>query len=193
MALMIFGLLLFLGVHSVRITSDGWRNARVQQFGLMPWKGIYSLVSLLGFAMLCWGFAQARVASAVLWTPPAGMRHLTALLVLIAFIMLAAAYVPGNQIRARLHHPMVLSVKVWAAAHLLANGRLVDIVLFGSFLLWAVLDFRSLRQRDLAAQTVYPAGKANATVLTVVIGVVAWVVFAFWLHALLIGVQPMQG
>jgi uncharacterized membrane protein len=100
------------------------------------------------------------------------------------------AYVPGNGIKARVHHPMVLGIKVWALAHLLANNTLADLLLFGSFLLWAVLDFRSSRQRDRAAGTVYPAGSTGRTVLVVVLGVGVWALFAFWLHAVLFGVRP---
>lgn len=123
--------------------------------------------------------------------PPRGMRHLAALLTLIAFVLLAATYVPRNAIKARLHHPMVLAVKVWALAHLLANGNLADVLLFGSFLLWAAFSFRAARQRDRAARTTYPAGTTAGTVTTVVVGLAAWAVFAFWAHGLLIGVRPI--
>jgi uncharacterized membrane protein len=126
----------------------------------------------------------------MLWNPPTAMRHIAALLMLLSFVLLAAAYVPGNQIKARLHHPMVLGVKLWALAHLLANGSLADTVLFGSFLLWAVVLFAASRRRDRREQTVYPAGTAGATAMTVAAGVVAWAVFAFWLHSMLIGVSP---
>jgi uncharacterized membrane protein len=119
------------------------------------------------------------------------VRHVAALLTLVAFVMLAAAYVPRNAIKARLKHPMVLGTKVWAFAHLIANNTLADLVLFGAFLVWAVLDFRSARQRDAAAGTVYAPGTAAMTAVTVVVGVVAWAVFAFWLHAAWIGIAPM--
>jgi uncharacterized membrane protein len=118
------------------------------------------------------------------------MRHIAALLTLFAFVLLAAAYVPRNGIKARLHHPMVLGVKVWALAHLLANQFLHDLLLFGGFLAWAVLSFRAARQRDRAAGTTYPPGTVVGTVATVVIGVVAWAVFAMWAHGLLFGVRP---
>ena len=127
----------------------------------------------------------------VLWVPPIGMRHAAALLTLIAFVLLAATYVPRNVIKARLHHPMVLGVKVWALAHLLSNGNLADVLLFGSFLLWAVLSFRAARQRDRAQGTVYATGSAAGAAATVVVGAVAWAGFAFWGHAWLIGVAPL--
>ena len=193
MSALILGLLMFLGMHSARILADGWRSQVVAQRGPGAWKGLYTVVSLVGFGLIVWGYGQARLAPQVLWASPAWTRHAACLLVLLAMVLLAAAYVPGNAIKARLHHPMVLSVKVWALAHLLANNTLADLLLFGSFLLWAVLDFRSVRQRDRLAGTRYPAGTLGATALTVALGVALWAVFAFWLHALLFGVRPFGG
>ena len=190
MALLILGLLLFLGVHSTRIVADGWRSATIARIGEMPWKGIYSLLSIAGFALLIWGFRAARAETLVLYTPPVWARHLAALLLVVSFILLVAAYVPRNGIKAKLHHPMVLGVKVWAFAHLLANGVAADVVLFGAFLAWAVFSYRAARRRDRANNTVYPPGTVAMTALTVVIGVVAWAVFAFMLHGPLIGVRP---
>jgi uncharacterized membrane protein len=189
-AVLILGLVLFLGVHSTRIFADGWRTDMVGKLGPMPWKGIYSVVSILGFVVLIWGFRMARADTLVLWSPPVWARHLTGLLMLVSFVLLAAAYVPRNSIKAKLHHPMVLGVKVWALAHLLANGVAADVLLFGAFLVWAVLSYRAARQRDRAANTVYPAGTAGATAVTVVVGLVAWAVFALLLHGPLIGVRP---
>ncbi len=191
MLFLILGLVLFLGVHSVRIVADGWRTQTLASMGEMPWKGLYSVVSAMGLALIIWGYGLARQQPVVLWVPPIGMRHAASLLTLIAFILLAAAYVPRNAIRARLHHPMVLGVKVWALAHLLSNGNLADVLLFGSFLLWAVLSFRTARQRDRAQNTVYAPGTAAGTGVAVVVGAVAWAGFAFWAHAWLIGVAPL--
>ena len=190
MTTLILGLVIFLGVHSVRIFADDWRSGVRARIGANAWKGGYSLLSLLGFALLVWGYGQARLDPVLLWTPMIGTRHFAALLMLPSFILLVAAYVPQNGIKARVHHPMVLAVKVWALAHLLANHTLADLLLFGSLLLWSVLDFRSSRQRDRAAGTVYPAGTQAGTVVTVAVGAVAWAVFAFWAHAWLFGVRP---
>ena len=190
MGMLLLGLVLFLGVHSVRIFADDWRTQVITRRGEGAWKGLYSLLSIAGFALLIWGYGLARQQPVVLWTPLVAMRHMASLLTLIAFILLVAAYVPRNGIKARLHHPMVIGVKVWAFAHLLCNGNLADVVLFGAFLVWAALDFRAARGRDRAAQTVYPAGSAMATVITVVVGSVAWLGFALWLHGMLIGVRP---
>ncbi len=190
MTYLILGLMIFLGAHSVRIFADEWRTRTRQRIGEGPWKGVYSLLSLAGFALMVWGFGVSREQPIVIWVPPTGMRHLASLLTLVAFIFLAAAYVPANQIKAKLHHPMVLGVKVWALAHLLSNGMLSHVILFGALLVWAVLDFRSSRQRDRAAGSVYAPGSAAATIITVVAGAVAWALFAFWLHGLLIGIRP---
>jgi uncharacterized membrane protein len=190
MGMLILGLLLFLGVHSTRIVADGWRTTMLARLGEGPWKGLYALLSLVGFALLVWGYGLARQQPVALWQPPAGMRHVAALLVLIAFVLLAATYVPRNAVKARLHHPMVLAVKVWALAHLLSNGNLADVLLFGSFLLWAVLSFRAARARDRATGASYAAGSAAGTAMTLLVGIAAWAVFAFWGHALLIGVRP---
>ncbi|RDE51334.1 MAG: protein NrnU [Candidatus Accumulibacter meliphilus] len=190
MTTLILGLVIFLGVHSVRIFADDWRSGVRARIGANAWKGGYSLLSLLGFALLVWGYGQARLDPVLLWSPMIGTRHFAALLMLPSFILLAAAYVPRNGIKARVHHPMVLAVKIWALAHLLANHTLADLILFGSLLLWSVLDFRSSRQRDRAAGTVYPAGTQSATVVTVAVGAVAWAVFAFWAHAWLFDVRP---
>ncbi len=191
MLLLLLGLLVFLGVHSVRIAADGWRTATIARVGELPWKAVYAVLSIIGFVLIVWGFSLARQQPVQLWMPPRGMRHLAALLTLIAFVLLAATYVPRNAIKARLHHPMVLSVKVWALAHLLANGNLAHVVLFGAFLVWAVLSFRAARARDRAAGTVYPAGTAAGTGITLVVGVAGWALFAFWAHGALIGIRPI--
>jgi len=190
MTTLVAGLILFLGVHSVRIFAEPWRVRTIARIGENPWKGVYSLISIAGFVLLVWGYGQARQQGVVLFEPPVFMRHITSLLMLVSFVLLAAAYVPGNHIKARLGHPMIIGVKVWAFAHLLANGRLSDVVLFGAFLAWAIADFIAARKRDRAAGTVYPPGDELRTVLTVVAGVVAWAVFVAGLHLWLIGVAP---
>lgn len=190
MVYLIAGLVLFLGVHSVRIVADGWRTQTLARVGEGFYKGVYSVLSLAGFALLIYGFGVARENPIMLWTPPMGMRHAASLLTLLAFILLAAAYVPRNGIKARVHHPMVLGVKSWALAHLMANGSLAHVLLFGGFLAWGVVDFISARRRDRAAGTQYPAGTASATAITVLVGVIAWAAFAFKLHGWLIGIRP---
>lgn len=190
MAYFLVGLVLFLGVHSTRIFADGWRAGVIARMGPMAWKGVYTVASLLGLALLVWGWALVRQQPVVLWQTPAGMRHAASLLTLLSFVLLAAAYVPGNQIRARFGHPMVLGVKTWALAHLLANNTLADLLLFGSFLLWSVLLFIASRRRDRREGVVRAPGRLGATLITVVVGMGAWAAFAFWLHGALIGVRP---
>jgi uncharacterized membrane protein len=188
MTLLILGLVLFLGVHSVRIVADDWRSMQVARRGEKTWKLGFTLLSVLGLGLIVWGYGLARQQPVLLWPAlPAGVRHLAALLTLAAFILLAAGQTPGNAIKARLQHPMVLGVKLWAFAHLLANNTLADLVLFGSFLAWAVLDYRAARRRGPVPVVPVTTGR---TVGAVVGGVVAWAVFAFWLHGPLIGVQP---
>jgi uncharacterized membrane protein len=190
MTVFLLGLILFLGVHSARIVAEGPRQAFIARHGEMTWKGIYSVASIVGFALLVWGYGQARQQPVALWATPVWMRHVAALLMLVSFVLLVAAYVPGNSIKGRLHHPMVLGVKTWALAHLLANRSLADVILFGAFLAWGVASFVAARRRDRANGTVYPPGTMGRSIVTVVIGVVAWAVFAFWAHGALIGVRP---
>jgi uncharacterized membrane protein len=201
MAWFILGLVLFLGSHSVRVFADNWRTKRLAQWGEKFYKGIYSVTSLAGFVLMVYGFSAIRWDSPMLWVPPTGMRHLAALLMLLALVLLVASQVPNNAIKAKLRHPMVLSVKVWALAHLLSNGKAADVVLFGAFLLWSVLNFRAARQRDrlvaaateTGAETAVPAPEvsAAATWRAIGIGVVVWAFLLSRGHTWLFGVSPL--
>jgi uncharacterized membrane protein len=190
MTILVIGLAIFLGAHSVRIFAEPWRQRQIARMGPGAWKGVFSLVSIAGFVLLVWGYGLARAVPVELWSPPAWTRHLSSLLNLAAFVLLAAAYVPRNRIRAAVGHPMVAGVKLWALAHLLSNGRLADVVLFGAFLAWAVLDYRAARARDRASGVRQAPGSFGGDLVAVVMGVVATAVFALWLHAPLIGVRP---
>jgi len=187
--MLILGLLIFLGIHCVGFAPE-WRQRRVDSMGLLPWKGLYSLIALAGFVLIILGFQRARLDPVVLYTSPAWLGHLNALFTLVAFILLAAAYAPGNRLRARIGHPMVVATKVWAFGHLLSIGLLHDVVLFGAFLVWAIVAFARLRRRDRAQGVTYAPGTLKGDIITVVVGVVAWALFAFWLHGALIGVRP---
>ena len=193
MLALVLGLLLFLGVHSTRLFAADWRAAQVSRLGLLPWKGIYAVVALLGLLLIIWGYGQARLSPTWLWVSPVWTRHLAALLTIPAFILLAAAYVPGTRIKARTGHPMLLGVKFWAIAHLIANGTLADLLLFGGFLAWAVALYVVSRRRDRQAGVSYPASGFSRDAIAVVVGLVAWVVFAMMLHGPLIGVRPFGG
>jgi uncharacterized membrane protein len=191
MALLILGLILFLGVHSVRMFAAHWRASSMQRIGAGAWKVVYSLLSIAGFVILVIGFRQARADTTVLYTTPSWMKHVTALLMMVAMILFVAAYIPRNWFKARFHHPQLLSVKTWAFAHLLSVGVLADVVLFGAFLAWAVVDFIVSRRRDRADNVVYAPGNAIGTTITIAVGLVAWSVFALLLHGPLIGVRPL--
>ena len=187
---LILGLVLFLGVHSVRIVADDWRSAQVARMGLNGWKGLYSLVSIGGLVLIAWGYGLTRTNPVDLWQPPMPMRHMASLLTLAGFVLIVAAYVPRSRIRALVGHPMLLGVALWALAHLLSNGRLADLVLFGAFLVWALVCFASARRRDRIAGTHRGSGALINDLTTIVVGVVAWFVFALYLHGPLIGVRP---
>ena len=195
MTLLILGLVLFLGTHSFSMARER-RAAFIGRIGEGPYKAISSLLSLAGIVLISIGYGQYRANGYIpVWDPPVWTRHLALLLVLIAFICFVAAYLPGH-IKARLKHPMLAGVKIWAFAHLIANGDLGSILLFGSLLMWAVLARISLKRRDVAAQhggTAAPAGWRN-DVLAVLIGSVVYLAFVFWLHPWLIGVPvlPMR-
>lgn len=193
MILLCIGLILFIGIHSVRIVSEDFRTQFIQKRGEGAWKGVYTVISLVGFGLLIYGYGLTRLEPTYIWNPPIVTRHIASLLMLFSFVLLAAAYVPNNAIKARLRHPMTMAVKIWAFSHLIANGRLGDILLFGTFLAWAVLTIISCKKRDrLAGITNDGASNTStmATVSTVAVGLVAYCVFAIWLHVRLIGVSP---
>ena len=190
MLILIAGLVLFLGAHSVRIFAEERRRRFIAERGENAWKGLYSIVSLIGLVLVVVGYRQAP--DVILWLPPTWLRHVALLLTAVAFVLVVAAYVPGNRIRAAVGHPMVLGVKVWAFAHLLANGTLASVVLFGAFLAWAVADYVAARRRDRRDGVERTAsGGLGPSVATVAVGLVAWVLFAGWLHRWLVGVSPI--
>ena len=190
MVILVSGLVIFFAVHSVRIFAEGWRAERIRQMGPGAWKGVYSVVSIAGFVLIVWGYGLARQDPVDLWSPPAWTYSATAILTLPAFILLVAAYVPGTRIKAAVGHPMLAGTKIWAFAHLLSNGRLADVLLFGLFMVWSVLAYRAARARDRAAGTTYPALGASRDVIAVIVGTVLWGVFAMYLHGPLIGTRP---
>jgi uncharacterized membrane protein len=187
MLYLILGLVIFLGVHSVEIVSPTFRSRAVARLGEGPYKGIYSLLSIVGFVLLIWGYGVARQNPILVYAPPIWMRHLTLLLMLPVFPLLLAAYLPGR-IKATVKHPMLAAVKMWAFAHLLANGMLADLLLFGGFLLWAVADRISLKRRAVVRPVPGPPPSKYNDLIAVVVGLALYVVFVFWLHAKWIGV-----
>ena len=191
---LIIGLVLFLGVHSVRIFAPEFRKTQIDVRGLNAWKGIYSVVSLIGFVILVWGYGIARQDPVVFWVAPLWMSHLVALLMIPVMILLVASQAPAGRIKAAVKHPQLLAVKIWAVAHLLVNGDLASVVLFGAFLAWAVVDRISEKKRLRAGITSNPvAGPVKWDIISVVGGLVLYVLFVAFLHKWLIGVSPMAG
>jgi uncharacterized membrane protein len=191
MLVLVIGLILFIGLHSIRIVADGWRTRQIERIGANRWKAIYSVLAVVGLVLIIWGFGLARQQPVLLYVPPLWLRHFNGLLVLIAFIFFAAARVPNNHLKAKFGHPQTLAVKIWSFGHLLATGMLHDVVLFAPFLVWSIALYATARGRDRRAGTVYPPGTVRGDVMIVVIGAAVWALFAFWLHTLLIGVNPL--
>jgi uncharacterized membrane protein len=190
MIYLIVGLVVFLGVHSVEIFSPTFRSRTVARMGEGAYKGMYSLLSIAGFVLLAWGYGVARQEPILVYAPPVWTRHLTALLMLPVFPLFLAAYLPGR-IKATVKNPMLAAIKAWAFAHLLANGMLADLLLFGSFLLWAVADQISLKRRPVVRPVPGPPPMKYNDLIAVVGGLALYVVFVFWLHVRLIGVSPL--
>jgi uncharacterized membrane protein len=189
MGMLVLGLALFLGTHSIAIAAPGLRGRALARLGEKAWKGGYALLSLAGFVLLVYGFGVARHSPVVLYTPPHFLRHVTFLFMLPVFPLIFAAYLPGR-IKAAMKHPMLAAVKLWALAHLLSNGRLADVVLFGAFLAWAVLDRISLKRRPPPAPAMAPARPSNDLV-AVLLGLAVYGLFIGWAHRWLIGVSPL--
>jgi uncharacterized membrane protein len=188
MAVLVVGLLVFLGVHSIAIFAPDFKTYALGRWGAGTWKAAYAVLSLIGFALIVYGFGQARLAPVVLYTPPHWMRHVTFLFMLPVFPLLLAAYLPGR-IKAATKHPMLAAVKLWAFGHLLANGTLADVVLFGGFLAWAVMDRISLKRRPQTIATA-PPGRFN-DLIAVVFGLALYALTIGWAHVRLFGVSPL--
>lgn len=184
MALLIIGIVVFLGIHLLPTCTVG-RDRLIDSLGENGYRAAFSVLSILGFVLLVYGFATAPIIQ--IWYPPVWMRHLSMLLMLPAFVFLAAAYLPGK-IKTALKHPMLVAIKTWALAHLLANGDLAGILLFGSFLAYAVYDRIALKKRQ-PTELIEARGPGSLRndILAVVIGVALYVAFLLWLHPLLIG------
>lgn len=186
---LIVGLVLFIGVHSVSIVAPAWRDAQAARLGEGAWKGLYSVVSAIGLVLIVIGYGAARQSPVSIWNPPFWTRHLAALLMLPVFTLFLAAYLPGR-IKTAAKHPMLLAVKLWATAHLVANGMLADVLLFGALLAWAVADRISLKRRTPRPVPGASPSPAN-DVIAVVAGLAIYGVTVFWAHAWLFGVAPM--
>jgi len=188
MAYLVLGLILFLGMHSISIVAPGWRDRTAARLG-NTWRGLYSLVTIAGLVVIIWGYGLEHRNPMILYTPPAWTRYVTAVLMLPVFPLFLSAYLPGR-IKNALRHPMLISVMLWALAHLIATGTAANVVLFGGFLAWAVADLASYRWRTQRSIPTAPPTRLNDGI-AIVAGLVLYVVFEQWLHALWIGVQPL--
>ena len=191
MAILLLGLVIFLGLHSTRIVSEGGRERAIARIGDGPWKGVYSLVSAIGFVLIVWGFARARYDAPQLWMPPIWGRHITMPLMLVALILLAGFLFKRSHITAWVHHPMLWSVLLWSAGHLFANGSAADLLLFGAFLVWSAADLVSSYARDRRNGVVYPEPQLAATAGAIVVGLVVYGLLIAGLHLWLFGVSPL--
>ena len=193
MVYLVSGLVIFFGTHffSAYRSREPGKDIR-EKMGQGPYMGLYSLVSLAGFALIVWGYGAARPAP-VLYVPPSWFAHINLVLMLFAMVFLAAAYMPTGHIKKAVKHPMLLAVKVWATGHLLANGELNSVLLFGSFLAYGVLDRIAVKKRGDNGPG--PDVKANVMgdVGAVVVGLGAYAVIAHWLHPILFGVSAVPG
>lgn len=191
MLLFILGLIAFLGVHSIRILAPQWRNSQIASMGEAKWKWLYSLASVVGFVLLIWGYSIARPEAAFLYEPPAWMKHVTLTLMLFSMIFLGVSQVPAGRIKAMVRHPMLLSVKIWAFAHVLANGDAASLLLFLGLLAWAVIDRISIKRREASGEVSahIPTGPLVNDIIGVGLGLAIYLLFVWKLHEWLIGVS----
>ena len=188
MAYLVLGLILFMGMHSVSIVAPAWRDRTATRMG-NGWRGLYSLLSIAGFALIVWGYGTARRDPLVLYRLPFASHYAAAALMLPVFPLLLAAYFPGR-IKAGLQHPMLIAVVLWSLAHLLVRGTLAGVLLFGAFLFWALADRLSFNRRTPRPIATAPPGRWNDAI-AIVAGLVLYWVFVHWLHLRWIGVAPL--
>jgi uncharacterized membrane protein len=190
MTYLVAGLLLFFGMHSIAIVAPAWRDATAARLGDATWKALFALASIIGFVMLVHGYGLTRADPQVLYTPPSWARHVAALLMVPVFPLLLATYLPGR-IKAAVQHPMLTATKAWALAHLLVNGTVADVLLFGGFLAWAVADRIAVGKRTVQRRIrTSPTSRWNDWI-AVIGGLVLYAVFVGWLHQRLFGVAPL--
>lgn len=188
--ILLIGILLFFSLHSISIVNEPWRDGMAAKLGEWPWRGLYSVLSILGLGLIIWGYGMARLDPVVIYHSPQWMRHLTMLLMLPVFPLLIATYLPGR-IQSHTKHPMLVATMLWGTAHLLVNGALGDLVLFSSFLLWAIADRISMAKRQQRPLPLTLRSKLNDG-LALVFGLLIYVGFVFWVHSHLIGVPILN-
>lgn len=186
MWILLAGLAIFLGIHSLRMVAPGWRDAAIAR-GEGAYKGVYSLLSAIGLGLIVWGYGVAAPESEFLFVSPRWATHLAGLVIMAGVVCVALAYVPAGRLRPALRHPMITGVILWSGGHLLANGDVVSLALFGAFLVWAVINRVAVEGRE---DPLPAPGPVRNDVIAIVIGIVGGLVFVLWLHGPLIGVAP---
>ncbi|WP_221799574.1 NnrU family protein [Oceanobacter mangrovi] len=190
MTLLIIGLIIFIGVHSIVLAAPGWREQTIQKLGKASYQAVHGVLALVSLLLIIKGYGDARMSPTWLWIAPVWTRHIAALFTLMAFIVLASAYIPGTWIKAKTGHPLLAAIKAWAFAHLLANGGLHDVLLFGSILAWSIVAYIVHRKRDRKNGVTYQHQGIARDLIALVAGLVSWAAVAFWLHGMLIGIAP---
>ncbi len=189
MFLLILGIVIFLGVHTISTLREQ-RAGLIGKLGENGYKTFYSIGALIGFVLIIYGYGAYRAGGYIpVWSPPRGMSLLVVPLMWVAFVALAAAKSPNGKIKSTLKHPMLVAVKIWALAHLLANGDLGSMILFGSFLAWAVFDRISVKKRGDMGPA--PAAFGRGDWIAIGAGSAAWLLF-FAFHNALIGVRVLS-
>lgn len=186
MWILILGLVIFLGNHSIQMYAPGWRDEMVVKIGKLNWRGLYSVFSLGGLGLIIWGFGEARPDAPDLYYAPTWMPHLVMMLMLISFVFMVAGSLPTGYIKARLKHPMITGIIIWAFAHLMMNGDLASVLLFGSILVWAILNRINVDRRSseaLVVKSIFP------DIIALVVGLGLWMLMVHVLHGMLIGVE----
>ena len=184
------GIVLFLGMHSVSIVALPMRD-RLATKSPLGWKALYGIISLVGIVLIVRGYADLRQTATMLYVSPGWLRHVAALILLPTFILFLAPYFPGK-IKSTLKHPQLIAVMIWSVAHLFVNGSLADLLLFGSFLVWAVADYISMQNRIARALPGAPESRFN-DIVVIVLGLAFYAVTVFWLHKMLVGIRPLAG
>jgi len=185
--ILVIGLIVFLGVHSVRVVAPGWRDGLVARLGEGPYKGVYTVVSLVGFGLIVWGFSRASAETGMAYIPPGGLRRVTEAVMLPALILAVASALPPGYIRRTVRHPLLIGTALWALGHLLVNGETAAVVLFGAFLAWALVDLAAQSGRPRP-----PMAKASPAydVVAVVAGAALYGALVWRLHEWAFGVSP---
>ena len=192
MLILVVGLVIFFVLHSIRLVAPQWREKSMASHGEMRWKMRFGMVTLIAAAFIVLGYMQVRLEPVWLWFPPVWTRHLAGLLVLVALFFVGSALVPNTTMKKKVGYPMLIAVKIWAFAHLISNGTLADVMIFGSFLVWSIVSFAVYRRRDRKAGVVRDQESGvQFDLAAFTFAMVTWFAIAFYLHQAIVGVSPL--